>query len=492
MDAAVNRVVFVSNNFFQTAYRFQGIDADWTFAQLCAKCGHSPLVYFSHRCAQFASSQKAERAWRRVVALGANPKTRDLKRDPVVGTASDVLGLLVYDAWLKAVTLAGRSVLASVRLHGVWGRGQDIDKLNAGMYPGLTFYGIIRLAQRRGMPAELARLAFKTLLEAVYEQFAPNLNYASIIQGVILGACADAAIEKIGIVDVQNKWKFNYDAKKALASVVYAMHVQTAKRSFKDVHWFELRNLAAIQAQGLLTTSLTRITNREPKSLGILSRIHQENNIMRAKKVPSFGVFRLTSAELVHLAELSWRSKHGATAKAAWDAVILAIAGTTPAWTSTSAIASKCYSGTNRLAKLVADRLNTLGSRVPVFASAMALSASLGAIRGDETWDARVKRHRPTDHLGFLHSAYARLPANNRFYAITTAAFSTQWRCFLLSMERAARTGHLEHLPVELLHLVAWFASPTAVTQERLATLLKCTVCFVQPAITSVCKKCSA
>lgn len=481
MATEPNRLVFVANNFFQIAARFQRIDAsDWTFATLHAKCAQTAIAYFSPKCLVFRSTRRAARAWDLVAGLARDQDASELKSHPSVGSTAEVLAALVYDAWLKAVMLVTRSVMTSVRKQDWWGRGQHAQKLTSGTNQTLVFYGTIRLAQQRGMPNGLARFAFLHLAENVLKTLSPNLSMASILQGIVAGTWSDVAIDSTKTIDPANSWKCTFDPTQTLARALYRMHVRTARHHFKDVHWSELRDLSIRQAKGLLSTSLTRITKREPRSLGILASISQANNITRAKSVPAVGLFRVTTDELVNLAELSWLGLHGATARAAWEGIILAISRTTEAWTRTSAISSKCFSGVTRLARLVADRLP---STITSYASARTIAMTAHFTRLDSSsWATRLQKHQPTEHLMFLHAAYHRLPPLNRMYAVTTSSFPAAWRTVLMSLIRAERLHQLAHLPNEILHEIAMFASPVHVAHNTVLALLTCTHCFARSA----------
>ena len=491
--AQQNRIVFVANNFFKIAARFSDVDATgWTFAVLHAKCEKTALVYFSNRCRHLSSSKQARAAWAQVQAIVQNPVKAQTSEDPVIGSVSTVLGLLIYDAWVKAVVLSVDSVDRQVRREGWIGRGEHARKLEVGLHPSIMFYGTIRLALRRGMPETLARFAFYFLAKKMFSKNLPNLCNASVLQGIAVGTWADVAFDSLAELDPHHNWKYELNIEKTLANAVYRMHIKTAKRHFKDVHWSELRDLALRHAQGLLSTSLTRITKREPKSLGVFALISQSNNIIRAKSVPAMGLFRVTTDELVNLAETSWTAPTGATAKAAWEGIILAIAQSTDTWITTSAMASKCLAGTNRLARFISGRL---ASGITMHASARALALASQAERQDASWSVRVKRHCPADHLLFLHSAYQKLPMLSRKYALSTILFHKEWTAFLLSVHRGGRAGVVAVLPLEILQKIAWHASPAAVQTGCLNGLLRCTQCFAATAMyregTVLCVQCS-
>lgn len=479
--AQPNRIVFVANNFFKIAARFSDVDATgWSFSVLHAKCSKTALVYFSHRCNRISSSKKARAAWAYVEELVQHPEKAQTSEDPVVGSVSSVLKMLVNDAWVKAIALSVDNVDSRVRREGWIGRGQHVKKLEIGLHPSIMYYGTIRLAQRRGMPEALVRFAFYFLAKRMFSKTPPNLCNASVLHGIVVGTWADVAFNSLAEPDLHNNWKYELDIERTLANAIYRMHIKTAKKHFKDVHWSELRDLSLRHARGLLGTSLTRITNREPKSLGVFALISQSNNITRAKTVPAMGLFRVTTDELVGLAETSWTAETGVTAKAAWEGIILAIAQSTDTWITTSAMSSKCLAGTNRLARLISNRL---ASRITMHASAGALALAIQAANQDAAWLLRLKRHRPVDHLMFLHEAYRQMPVLNRKYALSTILFHKEWAAFLLSVHRGGRAGTVEVLPLEILQKIAWHASPAAIQTGCLNNLLRCTQCFAATAM---------
>jgi hypothetical protein len=477
-----NRVVFVSNNFFRVAVRFQHVDAsEWTFGKLFVKCNRTPLVYFSHRCRKYPSSVVALRLWRQVEALVKTDASKCTEH-PSVGSVVGVLKRLVYDAWLKGLTLAAKSVMMGLRSNRWWGRGDHARKMNAGLFPGLGFYGIVRTAHQRGMPIKLATFAFSHLAQLILKSYAPSLCYASVIQGIIVGAWSDVALDAVGTQDPTNGWRFNFDATQALSNALYRMHVRTAREKYKDVHWFALKEMSTKHAVGLLKTSLTRICRRVPRELGIIAGLNQANNITRAKSVPAVGVFRVTNNELVNLAELSFAAPSGHTAKAAWEGLIRAISYSTDAWSLSSSMSSKCYSGINKMVRLVADRMHARGSKVTTPAAAKIVALTVRATGLDLAWNERLKKARPVEHLLSLHAAYHRLPAYNRMYAVRTTMFSKEWFTVLMAMKRASATGRLPELPHELLFIVANFSSPFAVSKGAVVGLLMCCKCFSRPA----------
>ena len=496
MNEEQKRVVFVSNNFFRVAVRFQDVDAsEWTFGKLFAKCNRTPLAYFSHRCRRYPSSVVALRSWRQVEALVKTDASKCTEH-PSVGSVVGVLKQLVYDAWLKGITLAAKSVLMGIEGNRWWGRGDHAQKMNAGLFPGLGYYGIVRTAHQRGMPIKLVALAFSHLAQSILKMYQPSLCYASVIQGIIVGAWSDVALDAVGTQDPTNGWRFNFDPTQALSNALYRMHVRTAREKYKDVHWFALKEMSAKHAAGLLKTSLTRICRRVPRELGVLAGLNQANNITRAKSVPAVGVFRVTNDELVNLAELSFAAPSGHTAKAAWEGLIRAISCSTDAWSLSSAMSSKCYSGINKMVRMVADRMHAQGSTVTTPAAAKIVALTVQATALDVAWAERLKKARPLEHLLSLHAAYHRLPAYNRMYAVRTAAFSKSWIAVLMAMKRTSETGRLPELPHELLFIVANFASPLAVSKDAVDGLLACTKCFSRPAQykrqSVVCAQCKA